>query len=157
MGMAVPPMNDRPTQASAERRGLRLELERSAEAPAVARAAVTGLCSGAGLDLFQRAELILLVSEVVTNAVVHSSAPPKAPIALEASLTAETVRVAVTDAGRGFAPPVERARADCGYGLHLLDQAATRWGVDCERGTRVWFELSRSMNIRRVRYLSVLD
>jgi anti-sigma regulatory factor (Ser/Thr protein kinase) len=157
MGMAVPPINDRPTQPSAERRGLRLELERSAEAPAVARAAVTGLCSGAGLDLFQRAELILLVSEVVTNAVVHSNAPPTVPIALEASLTAETVRVEVTDAGRGFVPPVERARADGGYGFYLLDQAASRWGVDREGGSRVWFELSRSIGIRRVRYLSVLD
>lgn len=156
MDTAVPPLSDRLTRAS-ERRSLRLDLERTADAPAIARAAVTGLCFEAELDPYRRAELILLVSELVTNAVVHPDAPQGAPIALGATLTEEAVRITVTDCGTGFTPTRERARADDGYGLYLLDQATSRWGVDREAGNRVWFELSRSISSRRPRHMSALD
>ena len=144
MGMTVPPASDGPAQPSEQRRSLRLDLERSVDAPAIARAAVAGLCAEAGIDRCRLAELILVVSELVTNAVVHSDAPRAAPIVLGATLTDESVRIAVTDAGSGFAPTSGGARTDRGYGLYLVDQAASRWGVDRENGNRVWFELSRS-------------
>jgi anti-sigma regulatory factor (Ser/Thr protein kinase) len=156
MGKAVPSTSGRLTQA-AERRSLRLDLERGAEAPAVARAAVTGLCFEAELDPDQHAELILVVSELVTNAVVHSDATQEAPIVLGASLTDESVRIDVTDAGSGFTPTRRRARADDGYGLYVLDHAASRWGVDRDGGNRVWLELSRAVSRRRARHMSALD
>ena len=85
---------------------------------------------------------MLLVSEVVSNAVQHSPGPAGAPIVLAATVGEETVYIAVTDAGRGFTPRRPNPRADGGYGLYLLEKAASRWGVDQVGGTRVWFELS---------------
>jgi len=134
-----------------------LDLECSADAPAIARAAVTGLCFEAELDPYQRAELMLLVSELVTNAVVHPDAPHGAPITLGATLTEEAVRITVTDCGTGFTPTRERARADDGYGLYLLEQATSSWGVDREGGNRVWFELARAVSSRRARHMAALD
>jgi anti-sigma regulatory factor (Ser/Thr protein kinase) len=87
---------------------------------------------------------VLLVSEVVSNAVLHSLGPADAPVLLAATIGEEVVHIAVTDAGRGFTLRRPEPRADGGYGLYLLDQAARRWGVDQVGGTRVWFELSRT-------------
>jgi anti-sigma regulatory factor (Ser/Thr protein kinase) len=127
--------------------GLRLDLRSNPEAPASARAAVSRWCPELAGGQARLETLLLLVSEVVTNAVMHSSAPADAPILLTASATGETVHVVVVDAGEGFTPPAPRTpRASDrmtigGYGLYVVDQAASRWGVDREGGTRVWFEL----------------
>lgn len=126
---------------------LRLDLRRDTAAPATARAAVESwypeLAGGrARLDT-----VLLLVSELVTNAVMHSRAPIEAPVLLTAEVVDGSVRVAVTDAGDGFTPasyeafrPPQRMTVG-GYGLYVVDQAATRWGVDGAGGVRVWFEL----------------
>jgi anti-sigma regulatory factor (Ser/Thr protein kinase) len=121
---------------------LELALERNVQAPAIARAAITGLCNDLRLDGSIRQTLLLLVSEVVSNAVLHSSGPADAGITLTAKVMQESVQVAVTDAGEGFMP-AERdpTRIDGGYGLYLLEKAASRWGVDDSRPTRVWFEV----------------
>jgi anti-sigma regulatory factor (Ser/Thr protein kinase) len=90
------------------------------------------------------ATLMLLVSELVSNAVVHSDAPPSSDILLCARLLDEnTIRVEVTDRGSGFTPTDrDPERRGGGYGLYLVDKQATRWGVDRHDGTRVWFEMS---------------
>jgi anti-sigma regulatory factor (Ser/Thr protein kinase) len=124
---------------------LALELTRNLEAPSVARAAMMGRCDGFELDPSLCHTLVLLVSEVVSNAVLHSRGPVDAPIMLAATVTDTVIRVTVTDAGGGFTP---KSRAPDtkhgGYGLYLVDKAAERWGVDRVGGTRVWFELPRT-------------
>jgi anti-sigma regulatory factor (Ser/Thr protein kinase) len=122
---------------------LELALERNVQAPAIARAAISGLCDDLRLDGQIRQTLLLLVSEVVSNAVLHSTGPADAAITVTAAVTADAVQVAVTDPGEGFAP-AERdpARMEGGYGLYLLEKAARRWGVDATSPTRVWFELA---------------
>lgn len=131
----------------APRATLDLELQRTVHAPAAARAAVVEHLSQAGVEGSLAQTVVLLVSEVVTNAVRHSGAPPGAPIALSASIGLELVRIAVTDAGEGFVPqPRDPERVGEGYGLYLLDKAARRWGVEARGGgTTVWFELDRSL------------
>ena len=126
--------------------GLSLELERSVEAPAVARAAASGLCDDLALSPSLRSTCLLLVSEVVSNAVLHSSAPLDAAILFTASPTGDAVRITVTDAGEGFSYPVGVPPSPGrGYGLYLVDKAAREWGIDRVGGTRVWFELARSV------------
>ncbi len=120
-----------------------LELQRNVEAPAIARAALSRLCVEFDFSPSEQHTLMLLVSEVVRNAVQHSRGPTEAPVLLAATVGEEIVHIAVTDAGRGFTPRREEPRADGGYGLYLLEKAASRWGVDQVGGTRVWFELSR--------------
>jgi anti-sigma regulatory factor (Ser/Thr protein kinase) len=131
----------------AEGQTLELELQRNREAPAIARAAVRGRCQDLDLGGSLQHTLMLLVSEVVSNAVLHSPGPPDALIVLTASVTKRRVRITVTDPGNGFIPrPRDPGCAHAGYGLYLMDKAASRWGVDQAGGTRVWFELARAFS-----------
>jgi anti-sigma regulatory factor (Ser/Thr protein kinase) len=123
---------------------LRIDLPVSPEAPSLARAAITGFSDGRDIEAMTLAMLTLLVSEIVTNAVVHPQVKPPAEIRLSAQLTHEAIRVQVTDRGTGFTPvPRDPARNDAGYGLYLVEQQASRWGVEQNDGTTVWFELPR--------------
>jgi anti-sigma regulatory factor (Ser/Thr protein kinase) len=121
-----------------------LELQRDVQAPALARAEIAQRCRELGLGGSLCQSLILLVSEVVSNAVRHSTGDPRAPVGLLASFGERTIRVTVTDAGEGFIPrPRDPARAHDGYGLYLLAKVADRWGVQSRGDTKVWFELAR--------------
>jgi anti-sigma regulatory factor (Ser/Thr protein kinase) len=119
-----------------------LQLQRTVNAPGQARAAVARRCEQLALDAALAQSLILLVSEVVSNAVRHSSGHADAPIELVASFDAKKIRVMVTDAGEGFVPrPRDPGSTRDGYGLYLLEKVAERWGVESRGDTKVWFEL----------------
>ena len=123
---------------------LRIALERNTRAPSLARAAITGFSDGREIAPARLATLTLLVSEVVTNAVVHSPAPARSEILLCATMLEKgAVRVEITDGGVGFAPmPRDPSRPDGGYGLYLVEKESLSWGVGQTGGTRVWFELA---------------
>lgn len=125
---------------------LRLSLSRNPQAPSLARAAIADLTQRSELDPTRLATVTLLVSELVSNAVIHSDAPPPSDITLCARVLAEgAVRVEVIDQGNGFS--VKRrveARSRGGFGLFLVDTQATRWGIDRDGGTRVWFEIANA-------------
>ncbi len=85
--------------------------------------------------------VVLLVSEVVTNAVLHA----RSDVALFVSDVGEVVRVEVRDTSpmpvRVHRFSVESAT---GRGLRLLDQLALRWGTTAPEdgsGKVVWFEV----------------
>jgi anti-sigma regulatory factor (Ser/Thr protein kinase) len=123
---------------------LELQLERTVHAPALARAAVARRCDDLELGASLSQSLILLVSEVVSNAVRHSAGDPGAPIELVGVFASETIRITVTDAGDGFTPrPRDPARTHDGYGLYLLEKVASGWGVESQGDTKVWFEMAR--------------
>jgi anti-sigma regulatory factor (Ser/Thr protein kinase) len=123
---------------------LRISFEQNPHAPSLARAAIMGFSDGREIPPAKLATLTLLVSEIVTNAVIHSGAAPHSEILLCARLLDQSaVRVEVIDRGGGFTPvPRDPNRPGGGYGLYLVDKEAERWGVDREGGTRVWFELA---------------
>jgi anti-sigma regulatory factor (Ser/Thr protein kinase) len=125
-------------------RVLRISLEQGPHAPALARAAITGFSDGSEISPGRLATLLLLVSEVVTNAVIHSTAPSPTEILLCASLNdSGVIRVEVTDGGSGFTPaPRDPDGPGGGYGLFLIEREALSWGVDGRGGTRVWFDLA---------------
>ena len=83
---------------------LELELDPTPQAPSVARAAVNGFASGLDIDSTAVATLQLLVSEIVTNAVIHPSTERGSKIGLKAWLSAGVLRVEVLDRGTGFTP-----------------------------------------------------
>lgn len=121
---------------------LHLALEPGPGAPAEARAAIAEFSENNGFDTDTLATLMLLVSEIVTNAVVHPEVQPPTEVSVLARVTGPTIRVEIADQGSGFAPEErDPSRVDGGYGLYLLDKAAARWGVECRGGTTVWFEL----------------
>jgi anti-sigma regulatory factor (Ser/Thr protein kinase) len=119
---------------------MRVELDSTPSAAAEARAALgtlDGTVDRAVLD-----DARLLVSELVTNSVRHAGVADR--VGLEVVARPDGMRVEVIDSGAGFEP---RARDDDmdrigGWGLHLVERIAARWGVEGRRPTRVWFELA---------------
>lgn len=87
------------------------------------------------------ADLHLVLSEVVSNAVRHGS--DTEPIMLAITPKRDYLCVQVTDSGSGLAP---RPRATVpdehgGWGFFLIEYLTRRWGMTREKQrTRVWFE-----------------
>ncbi len=87
-------------------------------------------------------DLMLVISEVVSNAVRHGSLEGE-PVLLAVPPKEGYLCVQVTDSGAGLAPR-PRATApdeDGGFGFFLIEQLTKRWGFTRENSrTRVWFE-----------------
>lgn len=102
--------------------------------------------SGIGIDEPLAETLILLISELVTNAVVHTGTSAELRMCFSGSgAVVGTVRVEVRDAS---ARPPRQRHADGddtnGRGLELVDGLADRWGWQQEgAGKRIWCEVDR--------------
>jgi anti-sigma regulatory factor (Ser/Thr protein kinase) len=86
-------------------------------------------------------DVLLVVSELVTNAVRHG----RGNIELRIAFDGERVRGDVGDEGGGF---TRRARprpagAVGGNGLRIVEQLATTWGVH-DGSAQIWFEIPGS-------------
>jgi CheY-like chemotaxis protein len=87
-------------------------------------------------------ELLLVVSELVTNAFEHAHSPCR----LRLELTETGVRVAVHDGGLGTPDVLRESRdSEHGRGLYLVTTFASAWGTEQadEGGKVVWAELPR--------------
>jgi len=96
----------------------------------------------------------LLVTEVVTNAVLHAGMSEGDPVALAVKVSPSRVRVEVSDPGPGFEPdrvePPELLSTGR-RGLLLLEELSDRWGVKQDvDGNLVWFELDRPDRVRGI-------
>ena len=95
----------------------------------------------AGVDDGHLDLLVLLVSELVTNAVAHADPP----VVLRVDVDDERTRVEVTDGVREV--PVVRdppPTAIGGRGVMFVDRLSSSWGtcdVEGEAAKAVWFEL----------------
>ncbi|MEU3614116.1 ATP-binding protein [Streptomyces sp. NPDC006872] len=96
--------------------------------------------------------LILLVSELVTNAVVHTGCPAVLRLSLPGGSAGpgqaaepSVVRLEVADTSdRAPVPRCAGDEATGGRGLALVDGLADRWGWSVEgAGKRIWCELDR--------------
>ena len=116
-----------------------LELPASVDSPAVARQAVRDAAAPLmSEDDCWRAQLI--VTELVTNAVVHG---PGSPVSLALELGGNGLRGQVADPGRGIAQHElvsRRAVDEGGRGLFLVDALSDEWGLEDDQ-SRVWFEI----------------
>jgi anti-sigma regulatory factor (Ser/Thr protein kinase) len=120
---------------------VRLQLEPAATAASLVRRELRRLTCSTGfarrLDDAQ-----LAATELVTNAVLHG----REPITVEIVVTADVLRVAVTD-GSGVSPSFSLLdpTAVTGRGLLLVASVADRWGVEPQPdGKTVWMELASS-------------
>ncbi len=117
---------------------LRETLTTDPEQVAYARQLVAGYLRDLGST--EEEVAVLLVSELVTNAILHASGP----LELRARPLDEGLRIEVLDA----APEAPTLRTDVdltdigGRGLQLVDVLADRWGwSESDAGKVVWFEL----------------
>jgi anti-sigma regulatory factor (Ser/Thr protein kinase) len=110
------------------------------DAPARVRAALAVL-NGSLRGI--REDVRLLVTELVTNAVVHGGAGPETPIEVRVKATPQGVRAEIEHPGPEFEA---RPRPDeQHYGLFLVEQIADRWGVEpLGARNRAWFEVARA-------------
>ncbi|MEV7013059.1 ATP-binding protein [Streptosporangium sp. NPDC051022] len=111
-----------------------------------ARGWVRGLLTG-GIAEGALDDVVLLLSEVVTNAVVHSESGRREDglVTVRIGVGRGVVHVEVIDAGSAASVPTVRgvdAERVGGRGLFLVDLLAVDWGVrHSDTGGAVWFQV----------------
>jgi anti-sigma regulatory factor (Ser/Thr protein kinase) len=104
---------------------------------------------GQGLD-----DAVLLTSELVTNAVMHSASRCSGgTVRVQIIESAGGVRIDVADAGSDLSAPVVRGDlyASDGHGLFLVQTLSDQWGyLRDDNGTTVWFWLAAAEPARHL-------
>jgi anti-sigma regulatory factor (Ser/Thr protein kinase) len=120
---------------------IRLEVACTREAPSAVREAFDGLDE---IDAV-RDDAMLIASELVTNAVLHSGCDTQHVIEVRATLSSDRLLISVDDPcvrGESARLRFEKDPARGGFGLRLVQQLARRWGSERPNGHRVWAELA---------------
>ena len=90
-------------------------------------------------------DVVLVASELVSNAVTHSGGSEVDRLHVGVTLDAGGVRVSVHDPGFSGDHPQLRDAGDPslgGWGLRIVERLADRWGFDHDDGMRVWADVS---------------
>ena len=106
-------------------------------APQQARSLVGEL---GGLSDSIRDDLVIVVSELVANAIRHGP-PGPGTVQLSIAREADAIRVEVRDPGVPF-DPTAAPRSDGGLGLVIVGRIAESWGVIAGGSTIVWCRLA---------------
>ena len=121
---------------------LELQLPHTAQSVRRARRTIAAFLDPSEVPGAVVEDVLLLVSELVTNAVVHAGSP--AVVRLDADV--ERIKVTVGDRDGDKRPTVREPdpTSPSGRGVLLVDRLASRWGVEPKSsGKLVWFELPR--------------
>lgn len=112
-----------------------------AESVHLARQFIADFCRASQLPAELCETAALLVSELVTNAIVHGGTSAT----VEIHRPTDILRVAVRDDNPNLPPLGERPviDADSGRGLMIVSLLAPRWGIEAaDGGKAIWFELA---------------
>lgn len=111
--------------------------------PETAAAARGFLREVADLPADVLADVLLLTTELVTNAIRHADHRPGDQIQVTVFEGAGSFKVSVRNRGAGFDARAPHVRTEeGGWGLRVVGTVARRWGVEVDRGTtEVWFEI----------------
>ena len=110
-----------------------------------ARALLTGVLDGVGVEGEPRSEALLVVSELVTNAITHGSRDGDL-IGVDFTIRGGRLCICVQDAARGDAVPLARTADEqrpAGRGLNIVERLA-QWServVDGKREVRAEMRL----------------
>jgi serine/threonine-protein kinase RsbW len=117
--------------------------ERDAQAAVHAREAVREVAQDVPAEALS--DLLLCVTELVTNSVTHSQSGEIVEMAVRRDEA--RLRVEVVDRGSGFDgsragahDPATAEQRERGWGLYIVSVLADQWGVEPGELTRVWFE-----------------
>jgi len=99
----------------------------------------------AGVSDSLASDAILIVSELVTNSVMHAHVGADQAILLELTALGDHLRIAVVDPGSPLEPRILPADPDRpgGCGLRIVHHMSSAWGVvrNAAGTTRVWCDL----------------
>ena len=117
------------------------ELEGDPQAAPMARRLIEELD---GLPVSIREDAALLVTELISNAVIHGTRTDR--VSVETEMSGSKLRVEVVNPGWEDVPHLKDPDPldPDGRGMILVDRLADAWGVDVleDERLKVWFELS---------------
>jgi anti-sigma regulatory factor (Ser/Thr protein kinase) len=120
---------------------LQITLDADDRAPGRARRGVVGACDPR-MSRGRREDLVLVVSELVSNSVMHAGIGPSGAILLAVDCTHERIRVEVQDDGPGLeGVPGGGDVGRGGRGLRIVERLGGRWGSHGSFPATVWAEL----------------
>ena len=121
-----------------------MRIQGGASAPFLARRSLLSQLGGQ-LAEATAADLALIISELVTNSVIHANVGPDQTLTVECTALPDRLRLTVTDPGSRCQPHLRPRDSDAagGYGLTIVAALASSWGVvrDDMGATSVWCEL----------------
>jgi anti-sigma regulatory factor (Ser/Thr protein kinase) len=125
---------------------MRQLLASDADAPAAARALLSEFEEVMG---WRAGDAALVVSELVTNSVLHGGDDAERLIELVVEFSDPVLRVEVCDQGgaqaAGSVQVVESATGSTGFGLTIVELLADAWGVESNGQTCVWARFERPL------------
>jgi anti-sigma regulatory factor (Ser/Thr protein kinase) len=124
-------------------RSISMRIPGGDDAPTRARRSVHAQLKG-HIPVTKATDAALLVSELVTNSVVHANVGPRRALTVEVTTLDDRLRIAVTDPGSRVRPRLLPSDPETpgGLGLVLVDELCESWGVWQDVGlTCVWCEL----------------
>lgn len=135
-----------PGRAKEQHSARQMALPTADRAPSLARRATRDALAAWGMTHLEEAA-ILVVSELVTNVVLHAE-PFPAFMVLRLETADGCLRIAVRDADPNGPRPRTPGRLDeSGFGMMLVDALADRWGVrQTPPGKAVWAELDARLD-----------
>jgi anti-sigma regulatory factor (Ser/Thr protein kinase) len=117
-----------------------VDLPGGLQAPQHARRAIEEHFATA-VDAAMLASVELLTTELVSNAVRHGGADEGQVVIMHLALAPDCLRVEVCDRGDGFEAGPPQPYGEGGYGLFLVSEVSTRWGVSRDDSSCTWFEI----------------
>ena len=98
----------------------------------IARTELTGFLRDCGVRDAVIEDAVVILSELVTNAIRHGSRAPHATLQVEWELQPSRIKLQVTDTGTGTGPrrPVHDAGAVGGRGLSIVAALADSWRLE---------------------------
>lgn len=126
---------------------LTTSLPRDRSAPRLARRWISEQLNPMGLKPEEHDAILLLVSELVSNVVMHTASDPVVTLQVDQS----QVLVGVEDTSDILArirEPTPQAERPGGWGLRIVDQLADAWGSSVEPDGHkvVWFAVEVSVH-----------
>lgn len=111
------------------------------------RHAMADQLEAAGVGQDERDDAMLVLSELVSNAVKHAAPLPSGEIAVRWEVRDDLLHIEITDGGAGTRPHASVAALSAlgGRGLDIVRTVSTQWGVtEGEDQVTVWAEVPRA-------------
>jgi anti-sigma regulatory factor (Ser/Thr protein kinase) len=118
------------------------------------RHAMADQLEAAGVGAPDRDDAMLVLSELVSNAVKHAAPLPSGEIAVRWEVRDDLLHIEITDGGAGSRPHASVAALSAlgGRGLDIVRSVSAQWGVtEDEDCVTVWAEVPRTAGARRRR------